>query len=414
MMVPMTSPVEPASPRWLDAWTEDEGERRARARMREVFGVDADGVWSAPGRLTIIGEYTDFGGGMCLPTVIPHRTYVAARLRDDDVVRITTDSAKALAGAPAQWEGTLDSLETAVQGRGWVAYPAGVLWALQERGFSGRGVDLAISSCVPIAAGLSSSGALTGATALAINAVWKLSLKTDVDAVELAEVCIDAKNDVAGGATGGLDQHAIMRCRPGEALHLDFGVHPTSATPCPLYFPDYGLALLLIYTGVPHDPPAAAIRQRMSETKAAEAALGVACLRDLQDLPDALARIEALADETLRKRARHVYTENERVGLVRDDLSGTAPAHERFVSVGKAMYRSHASLETDFEMSSDALNLAVDTAFRTGALGARMVGAGGGGSAAALIRRAQATSIAATIDQEFTSAGRPRPSFALL
>lgn len=403
-----------ASPQWLNAWSADEGESRARSLMRARLGVEAQGVWSAAGRLTIIGEYTDFGGGVCLPTVIPHRTYVAARLRDDDVVRIATDNEAAAGGAPMVWEGSLDDLEIAVKGSGWVAYPAGVLWAFQERGFSGRGLDLAISSCVPLAAGLSTSGALTGATARAVNAMWKLALKTDVDAIELAEICVDAKNDVASGATGGLDQHAIMRCQPGEALHLDFGFNPPLATPCPLYFPDYGLALLLIYTGHPHDPPASAIKQRMAEVAAAEVALGVGSLRQLHDLPDGLARIEALADETLRKRARHVFTENERVALVRDELSGTAPAHERFVSVGKAMYRSHASLEIDFEMSCDALNLAVDTAFRNGALGARMVGAGGGGSAAALIRRSQATAMATAIDAEFAAAGDARPAFALL
>ena len=403
-----------ASPQWLEAWTEEEGALRARTLMRTQLGVDAQGVWSAAGRVTIIGEYTDFGGGLCLPTTIPHRTYVAAKLRDDDVVRITTDSESAAAGAPLVWEGRLDNLDEAVRGRGWAAYPAGVLWAFQERGFSGRGLDIAVSSCVPLAAGLSTSGALTGATARAVNGLWKLALKTDVDGIELAEICIDAKNDVAGGATGGLDQHAIMRCTPGEALLLDFGTRPPEATPCPLYFPDYGLGLLVIYTGHPHEPPAAAIKQRMAEARAAEAALGVSSLREVHDLPNGLARIESLADETLRKRARHVFTENERVMLVCDELSGTAPAHERFVSVGKAMYRSHASLEIDFEISCDALNLAVDTAFRSGALGARMVGAGGGGSAAALIRRSQAATVVRAIDAEFTAAGESRPSFALI
>src|SRR5664279_1499448 len=97
---------------------------------------------------------------------------------------------------------------------------------------------------------------------------------------------------------------------------------------------------------------------------------------------------------------------------MRDELTGTAPAHERFVSVGKAMYRSHASLEVDLDVSCSELNLAVDTAFRVGALGARLVGAGGGGSAVALIRRSQSAGAATMIDQAFQKQGLARPRFA--
>ena len=154
------------------------------------------------------------------------------------------------------------------------------------------------------------------------------------------------------------------------------------------------------------------VRQREAEIEAASQALGVANLRQLQDAPNGLARIEGIEDPVLRKRARHIFTENERVDLMRDELTGTAPAHERFVSVGKAMYRSHASLEMDLEVSCDELNTAVDTAFKAGALGARMVGAGGGGSAVALVRRTQAAEAARKIDSAFQSRGLARPGFA--
>ncbi len=134
----------------------------------------------------------------------------------------------------------------------------------------------------------------------------------------------------------------------------------------------------------------------------------------MQGMRGALARIEALDDPLLRKRARHVFTENERVELVFDELTGTAPAHERFVAIGKAMYRSHASLEVDFDVSNDALNLAVDVAFNAGALGARLAGSGRGGSVVALIRHTQAASTAQLIDEAFREEGFPRPSFALI
>jgi galactokinase len=293
-----------------------------------------------------------------------------------------------------------------------MAYPAGVLWALMERGYASTGLDLAFASCVPLSAGLSSSTALTAATALAANGLWGLALKTDINAVELADVCIDAENEVAGGATAGLAQHAIVRGSPGEALHLDFAASPPRATACPLNFAEYGLGLLLIDTGVPHTDHNDLVRERMSETSRAAAALGVESIGAMRSVPGALELIEALEDPLLSKRARHVFTENERVELVRDELTGTAPAHERFVAVGKAMFRSHASLETDFDVSCDTLNLAVDEAFRAGALGARLTGAGRGGSAVALMRRAQATTSASRIDARFRESDLPRPSFA--
>lgn len=404
---------DPTEPRWMRAWSLEEGERRARARMRHVFGADARYVWSAPGLLNIIGEYTDISHGAALTTPMPHRTFVAAAPRPDNVVRITTDLLDDSGKESPPWECDLDSLQNVADLNGWIAYPAGVLWALLERGYDGKGMDLAFASCLPASAGLFSATALTAATALAANGLWGLALKTDITAVELAGVCMDAANDVAGDATAGLAQHGIVRGTPGEALHLNFATTPPRGSACPLTFAEYGLGLLIIDTQVPHPDQASVIRERMAETDRAVEALGVASIGAMQDVPGSLARIEALDDPLLRRRARHVFTENERVELVRDELTGTAPAHERFIAVGKALYRSHASLEADFDVSSDALNLAVDVAFRAGALGARLVGSGGGGSAVALVRHAQAASTAQLIDEAFRASGLPRPVFAL-
>ena len=104
-----------------------------------------------------------------------------------------------------------------------MSYPAGVLWSLQERGYSGTGMDLAIATCVPLSSGLSASTSLTAATALAANALWGLALPTNIAASELAEVCKDAENGLVGGATAGIAQHTALRCTPGEGIYLDFG-----------------------------------------------------------------------------------------------------------------------------------------------------------------------------------------------
>jgi galactokinase len=412
MMDTMTDAQDPTESRWMTAWSHEEGERRALARLHAAFGVESRTVWSAPGRVNVVGEYTDLSNGLCLSTVVPHRTFVAAAKRDDSVVRITVDPERGGGKSPVVWEGDLSSLDELSNEDAWMTYPAGVLWALQERGYGGCGMDLAVVSCVPLSSGLSSSTSLTAATALAANGLWGLSLPTGIGAIELAEVCIDAENGLVGSLTGGIAQHTILRCTPGEAVHLDFETTPPLADACPLTFAEYGLGLLIIDTGVRTSAQVAMVRQRKAEVEAAARALNVSSLRELQSIPEGFARIEAIEDATLRKRARHIFTENERVDLVRDELSSSAPAHERFVTVGKAMYRSHASLEMDLEVSCDELNVAVDTAFRVGALGARMVGAGGGGSAVALVRRSQAAAAAKLIDSEFQSHGLARPSFA--
>ena len=352
--------------------------------------------------------------GVCLSTVIPHRTYVAVAKRDDSIIRITTDLFPGANDPRTVWESNLESLEDLRDEDEWMSYPAGVLWSLQEHGYQGSGMDIAIASCVPISAGLSSSTSLSAATALAVNAVWGLALPTDVGATELAGVCMDAENDLAGGATAGVAQHTILRCAPGEAIYLDFSTRPPVAQLCPLTLAEYGLGLLIIDTGARVARQVATVRERMADAASAAKALDVSVLRQLHRAPNGLARIRSIADPVLRKRARHIFTENERVDQVRDELTGTAPAHERFVSVGKAMYRSHASLEVDFEVSCKELNLAVDTAFRVGALGARLVGAGGGGSAIALIRRSQSASAAAQVDEAFQKRRTRAPALRLL
>ncbi len=407
----MADPRE-SGPRWIQAWDEIEGERRARALLPDADTAGQVAVASAPGRLTIIGEYTDVSGGLSLATVTPHRTWAAVRVRDDDVVRIALDPAMAEPGEPTSFEGSLDALDGA---RGlWLGYVAGVVWALRERGYEGPGMDIGVASCIPNHAGLSTAAALSAAAAYAVNRAWGLGLPERTDSHELADACVDVANQFVGGASAGLGQHTVMRCAEGEAIVLDFASSPPTASPCPLYFPEYGLRILAINTGSGDKGLADAIRQRIRDTSLAAQALGVENLGELHGAPDGAQRIESLADPLIRRRAWHVYTENERVELVRDELSGTGPAHERFVAVGKAMYRSHASLESDLEVSTPELNLAVETAFRSGALGAHMVGTGRDGCAVALVRRAAAASTAEVIDKTFHERGLARPTFMLM
>lgn len=405
--------AEAAEPQWVEPWPRHEGSRRARDLLVSAFERDTDVEASAPGRITIIGEYTDIGGGLSLPTVLPHRTYVAIHRRDDDVVRIAHAPHESSPDGPGVWTGSLATLSEPRDG-GWSSYLAGPLWALQERGYSGPGLDIAVTSCVPFGAGVSSLVSATAAVAMGINAAWGLGLPTGADASDLADVCIDVENDFVGAATAGLSQHTIVRCREGEALMLDFSESPPRAQPCPLYFPEYGLTLLIVHAGPRAGTQLELVRSRVEDMHKTCDALGLGSLRELLSRPDARHLIDALEDPLLQRRARHFLTENERVEIMRDEFSGTGPAHERFVEAGKAMYRSHASLDANMDVSSAALNLAVETAFRSGALGAHMVGAGIDSSAVALVRSAAAPSTAQMIDREFIAAGLPRPAFLML
>lgn len=401
--------VSPEGPAWVKAWTPAEGRDRAASLLRQELGVDATCHWSAAGRATLVGEHTDYNAGLSLATVTPHRAYVAAAPREDDVVRVTSGLGDVLEGPGRVWEGRVG--EAPGPDLGWPAYPAGIVWAMHERGFSGRGMDLAIESCLPPQGGLASSAAVLGATALAVNDLWRLALDGDDGRSELADACVDAENAMAGVMCGPLDPHVVLRCGADEALLLDFSGRSVSATHYPMYIRDYGLGLLVVDTQVPHGDVRPWFESRRAECAAAAHALGAADLREIADSPQALRRVESLEDPIARRRARHVVSEIERVRLVAAELGGTAPAHERFVSIGKAIFRSHASLDVDYEASRPSLDLAVDAAFRAGALGARVSGAGGGGSVIALVRKAQAESTATQIADAFTAEGRLAPRF---
>lgn len=409
----MVPPAETSEPVWMESWSRGEGEKRARRLMDYTWGAQADGVWSAPGRVPIIGEHTDYNGGLALITVTPHRTYVAARLRDDARIRLVSERASQFVGPGTTWEGELDTI-TPESAKGWPAFALGVIWALRERGYDGTGLDLAVTSCVPTNAGLSSSAALEVAVARAVNALWRLALDSRDSQVELAEACQYGEAAIALAPSGGMDQYAVVRCQKGEAVELDFSERPPILQDRPLYFPDYGLGLLVMVARSEGRDRTPGVVERMAQCRAAATALGVSSLGEITDFEDGRRRIRQLEDQVLRKRARHVLTENERVRLVSADLADTGPAHERFVAIGQQLYRSHASLEVDFDASSPEQNLAVDAAYHFGALGARMVGAGFGGASIALIRRPQAQATARHIDRAFVESGRERPRFLMI
>jgi len=400
------------SPAWLESWSDDDGAKRVNALFAQVFGADGgepDGVWSAPGRVNLIGEHTDYNGGLALPTALPHRTYVALRRRDDDVVRLGSAQASG-----ELWTAHLaDVTPGAVTG--WGAYVAGVAWALAQAGHEVRGFDAVVDSSVPFGAGLSSSAALECAVAVALDETGGLGLAgDDAGRAALVTACVRAENEIAGAPTGGMDQAASLRCSAGHALLVDSrpGLSALeSGTPVPFDLAAADLTLLVVDTRAEHALVDGQYAERRATCERAAGLLGVDTLRDVDPdrLEETLAALEPHdADGVLRRRVRHVVTEIERTARFRDLV-----AAGRVDEVGPLMVASHTSLRDDYEVSARELDLVVDAALAAGALGARMTGGGFGGSAIALVRADAVDTVAAAVQDAFDAAGLRAPGFLL-
>ncbi|GAA4846528.1 galactokinase [Actinomycetospora corticicola] len=340
-----------------DRGARPEGAERVLEAFRDVHGRDPEGVFSAPGRVNLIGEHTDHNEGHVLPFAIDRRTYVAAARRDDDRVTVCSDDP----GTEAT-ELAVGNLATAT---GWSAYPLGTLWALGVD----RGWDLVVHGEVPLGAGLSSSAALESAVALAVDELTGAGL----DRVALAAAGRRAENEVVGAPVGIMDQAASLLCREGSALLLDCRSMATEDVA--LGFETAGLAVLVIDSRVRHDLADGGYADRRAACVAAAEALGVPALRDAT-----LPAVENLPEGAPRKRARHVVTEqarvHETVALVRAG---------RPTEVGAVLSASHASLRDDYEVSVPEVDAIVEAAVGAGALGARIMGGGFGGSVIALV-----------------------------
>ena len=333
------------------------------------------GVWSAPGRANLIGEHTDYNEGFVLPFAIEYRTRAKASRRDDGIIRVTSTF------DPTPVEVALDDLPSLFDHPDhgipeWAAYPLGVAWAaLRATGIDARelpGLDLAFSSDVPIGAGLSSSAAIEGATASALNDLWALGLSP----LELAKIGRTAENDAVGAPTGIMDQVASMLGRADAATFLDCRTLATESID--LGFDAADLRLLVIDTGVKHSHATGGYGERRASCELGAASMGVPALRDLtlDDLP----RAQALLDDVTFRRVRHIVTENYRVLDTVRTLRESGPH-----AIGDLLVASHASMRDDFEISTPELDTAVDAALAAGAVGARMTGGGFGGAAIALV-----------------------------
>jgi galactokinase len=348
---------------------------------------------TAPGRVNLMGEHTDYNGGLCLPIALPHAAFVAADRRDDDLVSVTSLQQEDRFAAP------LGSLRPESI-TGWAAYAAGVVWALREAGHDLPGVDLVVDSRVPLGAGLSSSAALECSVAVASCAVAGEALTEELRR-RLIDPCMRAEREVAGAPTGGMDQTVALLGRAGHALRIDCGTGAADQVEWGL--PPTAYRLLVIDTRSSHALGDGQYGSRRDECERAASLLGV---EHLAQVTDAAAAVAALPDDVSRRRVRHILTEHHRVRLAVAAIEARDAQ-----ALGRLFDESHASMRDDFEISCPELDVAVDIATAAGALGARMTGGGFGGSAVALVPAERVGAVEAAVTVAFAEHGWAPPGF---
>lgn len=359
-----------------------------RDSFSDIYGLAPDLISAAPGRVNLIGEHVDYNDGFVLPFAIEARTYCALRIREDSRIRIAS---KQEGGAP--FETDIASLK-ALTGPIWTRYILGVIWALDVK----SGLEILIESEVPTGAGLSSSAALECSVAVALNEILDL----DISLADLARITQRAENEFVGVPCGIMDQSISLMGKSGHALLLD--CRDLTTRQIRVDFANAGLKLLIVDTRAHHALVDGGYAQRRAQCESVASLLGVKALRDLS-----LSELEVAREklpEINFKRARHVITEISRVNEAVQALEV-----DDFGKFGSLMTKSHISLRDDYNVSCSELDIAVDTALNEGALGARMVGGGFGGSAIALIRESDAGKVAAAIERNFKDNGFVAPRF---
>lgn len=393
---------------WFSTRSNEQAIADVTALFREHFTEPA-GVWSAPGRVNLIGEHVDYAGGICLPFALSQRTYVAAALNHDGVYRVVSQfGAENTQSETMHTEIAMDQVCPGYPDN-WAGYVVGTVWAA---GLEVPGLDIAIVSDVPVGAGLSSSAALECSVALAAAGLSK----TSIDRTALMHAAIRAENEVVGASTGGLDQRIALFAEPGHALAIDFATDSTHQVP--FQIADRGLAVLITNTNAPHSLADGQYASRRAVVDGVTADLGVESLRYADNAEAASARwaeantpegVDAAAwQATVGKRVRHIVSEIARTATAIEQLRAGDLA-----GFGESMQASHASLRDDYEVSVAQLDVSVDVAMEHGALGARMTGGGFGGSSIALLPSENVEVAAEAIARAFAKAGFAEPEFAV-
>ena len=364
-------------------------EAAAIAGFIKHFGTEPTGVWSAPGRVNLIGEHTDYNEGFVLPFALDRRTFAAMSSRTDGIARVASGFTDEVVEIPIE-QISKESVS------GWSGYPLGVAWALIQAGAKPSGFDLYVESDVPVGAGLSSSAAIECSVAMGLNDLWD----ADLDRSALAKIGQKAENEIVGAPTGIMDQTASLFGVADHVVFLD--CRSLASEAIPLGLQQNSLEIVVMDTKVSHRLVDGGYAARRAACEEGAKQMGVSSLRELA-VAD-LARAKVLLDPLVYKRTKHVVTENFRVLETVELLKSSGPQ-----AIGELLYASHESMRDDFEISIEELDCAVETAMGIGAVGARMTGGGFGGAAIALIHSSKVAELKTAVSKSFEARGFAKP-----
>lgn len=357
-------------------------------KFLEIFGEEPDLIAAAPGRVNLIGEHIDYSEGFVLPFAIKDRTTAAIRKRDDSTVRIASAQRRNKVVTV-----DINNVKPGLKGE-WERYALAVLWSMGVK----TGVDLLIDGHVPLGAGLSSSAALECSVATAVNHLFDMGFSLE----DLARLTQKAENQYVGVPCGIMDQSVSLMATVGSALLLD--CRDLSTRNIPFDVASSGLELLIIDTQAHHALTDGGYAERRASCESVAAKLAIKSMRELS-----MAQLDAgkeLLTPVEYVRARHAVSEMQRVLDCVEALSKSD-----FVRVGELINQSHASLRDDYTVSCPELDTAVDASLAAGALGARMVGGGFGGSAIALIQASKTTETIRAVEKAFADKKFKAPRF---
>jgi len=357
-------------------------------QFENIFGHSPDICASAPGRVNLIGEHIDYSEGFVLPFAINDCTEVAIATTNENVIKIASVQRNREVISIA-----ISEISPNLKGD-WERYVLGVIWALGIK----TGLEILIDGKVPVGAGLSSSAALEASVATALNSLFSLGH----DLPTLARLCQRAENDYVGMPCGIMDQSVSLMAEKGSALLLD--CRDLTTKNISFDVASHGLELLIIDTQVHHELVDGGYAERRASCDSVVEKFTITSMRHLT--MEQLEKRKSEISETEFIRARHAVAEIKRVldaviALEKSD----------FVELGNLINASHVSLRDDYTVSCPELDNAVDASLAAGALGARMVGGGFGGSAIALVKAENVKSTKLAIEKAFDTKGYKAPRF---
>ena len=352
-------------------------------------------LFFAPGRVNLIGEHTDYNGGYVLPCAISYGTYLLVRRIDEPVVRFATTNFELSATIP------LADLNQKQPGK-WINYPLAVMDQFVKLNVEIKGLELLYSGNIPNGAGLSSSASIEMVTAVAIGSVFNYEMSM----VDMAKLSRRAENEFVGMNCGIMDMFAIGMGKKNGALFLNCRTYEYEVIPANVA----GYTLVIMNTNKRRGLTDSKYNERVAECQAALVALNVhGKLEDLSglSLAEFTNRQHLIKDETVRKRARHVISENARVLAAVEALK-----NNRITEFGELMNASHDSLRTDYEVTGFELDTIVNEARKIkGVIGARMTGAGFGGCAIALVKTEYVKEFCAEVGAHYQEKTALKPDF---